>query len=99
MHGSSNSAVEVTHVSKHGLLLLPDGEELLLPIAEFPWFRKASIEQLSDVQWPSADHLYWAQLDVDLSVASVRDPAAFPSIAKGEPVTMELVNQRRDEEP
>ena len=82
MHGSSTSAVEVTHVSKHGFWLLLDAEELLVPFEHFPWFKKATIEQLSDVQWPTSDHLYWPQLDADLSVQSIRDPSRFPLISK-----------------
>jgi hypothetical protein len=86
MPGRATSAAEVTHVSRHGfwLLLGDEGrhEELLVPFAEFPWFRRATIEQLLDVEWPTPDHLYWPQLDVDLSVRSIRDPAAFPLIAR-----------------
>lgn len=82
MLGHTNSAVEVTHVSRHGFWLLLDDEELLVPFEQFPWFRQATIAQLSDVQWPTADHLYWPQLDVDLAVASIRDPAAFPLVSK-----------------
>jgi hypothetical protein len=70
--------VEVTNVSPHGLWLLLGDEELHVPFSEFPWFKKATIEQLADVQRPTANHLYWPQLDVDLSVESVRDPTAFP---------------------
>ena len=73
MPGTSTSTAEVTHVSRHGFWLLLDGEELLLPFADFIWFRQATIEQLSDVSWPSPDHLYWPRLDVDLSLASIRD--------------------------
>ena len=82
MPGTSTLAAEVTRVSRHGFWLLLNGEELLLPFADFPWFRQATIEQLSDVSWPSPDHLYWPQLDVDLSLASIRDPGAFPLVAK-----------------
>ena len=82
MHGSTTSVPEVTHVSKHGFWLLLGDEELLLPFEHFPWFRKATIEQLSQVEWPTPDHVYWPQLDIDLSVASIRDPAAFPLLAK-----------------
>lgn len=85
MPGSAISVVEVTHVSKHGIWLWLDGEELLAPFREFPWFRHATIGQISDVLWPSADHLYWPQLDIDLSVASIRTPGAFPLIAKPVP--------------
>lgn len=82
MHGIATLVAEVTHVSKHGFWVLLDTEELLVPFEAFPWFKKATIEQLSDVQWPTSNHLYWPQLDVDLSVESIRDPAAFPLIAK-----------------
>ncbi len=83
MHGNSTLAVEVTNVSRHGFWLLLDTEELLLPFADFPWFRQATIDQLSDVQQPAPGHLYWPQLDVDLAVESIRNPGAFPLLAKG----------------
>lgn len=78
MHGTITSAPEVTHVSKHGLWLLLVEEELFLPFEHFPWFRQATIDQLSQVEWPAPDHLYWPQLDVDICVESIRNPAAFP---------------------
>ena len=82
MPGSSTLAVEITHVSRHGFWLLLDDEELLVPFAEFPWFRQATIDQLLNVERPTPDHLYWPQLDVDLSVQSVRDPSAFPLVTR-----------------
>ncbi len=82
MSGTGISALEVTQVSKHGFWLLIADEEHLLPFADFPWFRQATIEQLMDVQLPGSDHLYWPQLDIDLSIASIRNPAAFPLMAK-----------------
>ena len=82
MLGNPTSVAEVTHVSKHGFWLLLDAEELLVSFAHFPWFKKATIEQLSDVQRPTLNHLYWPQLDIDLSVESIRDPETFPLISK-----------------
>lgn len=82
MPGTVTSVAEVTHVSKHGFWLFLDGEELLVPFEQFPWFKNATIEQLSNVQWPAPNHLYWPQLDTDLSVESIRDPSAFPLISK-----------------
>ena len=82
MHGTATSPAEVTHVSKHGFWLLLNNEELLVPFAEFPWFKRATIEQLLAVEWPSENHLYWPQLDVDLSVESIRNPQAFPLVSK-----------------
>lgn len=76
------SAAEVTHISKNGFWVLLDTEELLVPFEHFPWFKKATIEQLSDVEWPALNHLYWPQLDAGLSVESIRNPLAFPLISK-----------------
>lgn len=81
MPGADTSAVEVTHVSKHGFWMLVGEEELFAPFAEFPWFRRATIDQLCDVERPTADHLYWPKLDIDLSVESIRHPERFPLIA------------------
>jgi hypothetical protein len=82
MPGIIISAAEVTHVSKHCFWLLLGNEELAVPFSEFPWFKQATIAQLTNVEWPSPDHLYWPELDIDLAVESIRHPAAFPLIAR-----------------
>lgn len=81
MLGTATSAVEVSVVSTHGFWLLLENEELFVPYAEFPWFRKATVEQITAVERPSAHHLYWPMLDVDLCVESIRTPEAFPLVA------------------
>jgi hypothetical protein len=82
MHGITTLAAEVTNVSKHGFWLLLGDEELLLPFDQFPWFKQATVEQLTTVEWPTPDHLYWPQLDVDLSVSSIRRPQDFPLVSQ-----------------
>lgn len=81
MPGSVTLEAEVTNISKHGFWVLLGDEELAVPFAQFPWFEKATVAQLADVQRPSANHLYWPQLDVDLSVESIRNPDAFPLVS------------------
>jgi len=80
--GESTSPVEVSNISPHGFRLLLGTEELFVPFADFPWFRTATVPQICHVQRPTANHLYWPDLDIDLAVASIRDPAAFPLISK-----------------
>ena len=82
MHGASTSEIEVSLVSNKGFWLLLGDEELFVAYTDFPWFKQATIEQITTIEWPSADHLYWPLLDVDLSVASIRDPALFPLISQ-----------------
>lgn len=79
--GESTSPVEVSNISPHGFRLLPGDEELFVPFSEFPWFREATVRQISHVELPSAHHLYWPELDVDLAVASIRNPTAFPLVS------------------
>jgi Protein of unknown function (DUF2442) len=71
MPGIVTLGAEVTNASKHCFWLLLGDEELAVPFSEFPWFQKATIEQLADVQRPTEDHLYWPQLDVDLRNVSM----------------------------
>ena len=73
---------EVTHISPNGLWLLLEDEELLLSYELFPWFRNATVGQISHVERPSENHLYWPELDIDLSIESIRNPSAFPLVAK-----------------
>jgi hypothetical protein len=82
MLGTDILVPELTHVSRHGLWLLLDDEELLLPFEHFPWFRQATIEQLSLIERPTPEHLYWPLLDVDLAVQSIRNPSDFPLVSK-----------------
>ncbi len=80
--GTATSVPEITHVSSHGFWLLLNDEELFLPFTDFPWFSGATLSQLFNVQLLFGDHLFWPELDVDLSLESVRNPAAFPLVAK-----------------
>ncbi len=83
MPGVATLDVEVTNISTHGFWVLLGREELPVPYAQFPWFRKATIEQITTVERPTENHLCWPLLDVDLSVGSLRDPDAFPLVSKG----------------
>jgi hypothetical protein len=80
--GNVISVAEVTNVSEHGFWLLLDTEELFVPFEQFPWFREASMEALTKLERPTPDHLYWPDLDVDLSVASIRCPEDFPLVSR-----------------
>jgi Protein of unknown function (DUF2442) len=80
--GKSTSAVEVSNVSPHGFWLLLGAEELFVPFSEFPWFKDASISQISHVELQCPAHLYWPHLDIDLAVESIRDPSQFPLVSR-----------------
>ncbi|MBI2803340.1 MAG: DUF2442 domain-containing protein [Gammaproteobacteria bacterium] len=83
-HGHDTSAAEVTNVTRHGFWLLLGAEELFLSFDLFPWFRNASIQKITNVEWPSPAHLYWPELDVDLAVDSIRHPEQFPLVSQAD---------------
>ncbi len=80
--GISTSPVEVSNISKHGFWLLLGDEELFLPFSEFPWFRDVPVGKILHVEFPSAGHLYWPDLDIDLAVDSIRHPEKFPLVSR-----------------
>lgn len=83
--GKSISEVEVGNISTHGFWLLIGDREMFLPFKEFPWFREARIAEILNVEMPSPHHLYWPDLDVDLSVESIEHPERFPLVSKWRP--------------
>jgi hypothetical protein len=82
--GTSISPVEVTNISQYGFWLLLGNEELFLPFSEFPWFRNAAVGSILHVEHPSSNHLYWPELDIDLSVESIRHPEQFPLVSQAD---------------
>lgn len=85
MPGIATSEIEVSLVSNKGFWLLLDNDELFVSYAEFPWFKQATVEQITTIERQSSAHLYWPLLDVDLAVESIRNPASFPLVAKPNP--------------
>ena len=78
----SPSVVEISLISNKGFWMLLKDEELFVPYAEFAWFKKATVDELTTVEWPSPNHLYWPLLDVDLAVDSIRQPSLYPMVSK-----------------
>jgi hypothetical protein len=76
--GTSTRDVEVCDISREGFTLNLAGRRLFVPFVEFPWFEKAPIEKVVNVEWSSLDQLYWPDLDIDLSIESIEHPERFP---------------------
>ena len=85
MPGIATSAAEVTHISRNGLWLLIDDEELLLSFVQIPvvpqGLRRTGVARRAT---RPRSHLYWPDLDIDLSVESIRRPEAFPLVSRAD---------------
>ena len=75
---STTAAVEVVHVSKHGIWINVAGEEFFLSHEAYPWFQRARLDALFNVQLLYGFHLRWPDLDVDLELDSLRHPENYP---------------------
>jgi hypothetical protein len=84
--GRGTFQVEVTNVSPHGFWLFVGEQELFVSFTDFPWFKDASIGQIARVELPSAHHLYWPDLDIDLAVDSLSHPERYPLISQAQPI-------------
>ncbi len=83
--GGDISAAEVANISRHGFWLTLREREYFLDFDLFPWFRKASVEQLCKVELLHEEHLYWPELDVDLDLERILHPDKYPLVAKSAP--------------
>jgi hypothetical protein len=81
-HGKITSAVEVCNVAPEGFWLLLDGREIFVAFKTFPWFRDATIREITAVERPSPQHLRWPDLDIDLAVESIEHPERFPLVSQ-----------------
>ncbi len=79
--GTSTSGVEVLNVSPHGFWILVAEREYFLDFDQFPWFRRATLEQLFRAQLLHQEHLYWPDLDVDLDLERIQHPDRYPLVA------------------
>ncbi len=76
----SPSDVEVLNISSHGVWLSVLATEYFLPFFSYPWFRRATVSQIQNVELLSGRHLHWPDLDVDLEVESLVNPEKYPLI-------------------
>ncbi|MFA6263328.1 MAG: DUF2442 domain-containing protein [Candidatus Babeliales bacterium] len=80
--GKAISAIEIQAVTKWGIWLLVKEQEFFLPFTKYPWFKKATIEQICDVQCFHGTNLHWSKLDIDLNIDILKSPDQFPLESK-----------------
>ncbi len=80
-HGAPTS-VEVLALTPHALWMLLGDRELMLDFVRFPWFSRATIEDVRNVTVLHGQHLHWPSLDVDLHVDSIEQPELFPLLSR-----------------
>jgi hypothetical protein len=80
--GTNTSLAEVTNVDTHGIWVLVRDKEHFLAHEDFPWFKKAKVEDILNVELLHGVHLHWPALDVDLALDSLENPGKYPLVAE-----------------
>ena len=78
--GTDILEAEVVQIDRHGFWLNVRGVEYFLSFEEFPWFKNAKVDQILHVELFHDTHLYWPDLDVDLSLDILSNPEQYPLI-------------------
>ena len=74
--------VEVTYISRNGLVLLVGDKEYYLSYEKFPWFKKATVGNVFDVRLLGKNRIRWEALDVYLNLSIITNPDAYPLMAE-----------------
>ncbi len=69
---------EIQNISSHGIWILVNDQEFFMPFEEFPWFLKATIKEIYNLQLFHGHHLHWPDLDIDIDVESLKNPEKYP---------------------
>ncbi|MFK5914833.1 MAG: DUF2442 domain-containing protein [Woeseiaceae bacterium] len=77
-----STSVKVLGLTPHGLWLLAKEEEHFLSYEQFPWFEKAPVNAVFNVEPQGKDGFFWPDLDIDLSMDGIVHPENYPLIAK-----------------
>ncbi len=79
--GKTISLVEI-NISAFGVWLMVHDKEYFLSYKEYPWFSKAKISDVYNVELHHKKHLYWPTLDIDLDIDSLKNPEKYPFISR-----------------
>ena len=72
------SKAEVQNISDQGVWIFVRDKEFFLPFTEFPWFLKATIEQIYNLEYSDNKHLHWPALDIDIDLDSIMNLGQYP---------------------
>lgn len=78
--GKDTSTPEITHISSHGFWLFAGGKEYFLDYDHFPWFRNATVAQITTFECHFRRIFTWPDLNVDLDLERIEHPENFPLV-------------------
>lgn len=75
---NTSHKVEIQNISHHGMWLLVNEKEFFISFVDFPWFLKATIEQIYNLEFFHGKYIHWPQLDIDIDLESLAHLELYP---------------------
>lgn len=72
------ASAEIQNISTQGIWILVNDQEYFMSFIEFPWFLKATIEQIYNIELFHGKHLHWPELEIDIDIESFKHLDAYP---------------------
>lgn len=72
----------VENITPFGIWIFVKEKEYFLNYKEYPYFKDQTLKSIQNVQLLHGFHLYWPDLDVDLEIDNLENPAKYPLKAK-----------------
>lgn len=77
-----NISVSIENITPLGIWIYAKGKEYFMSYEEYPFFKEQRLKAIFNVQLIHSNHLYWADLDVDLEMDNLEHPEKYPLKAK-----------------
>jgi hypothetical protein len=80
--GISTSACNVTGINDLGFWVLVNDKEYFVPFSDYPGFKDTSVNQILNIRFYAPSQLHWEDIDIDIELNALSQPASFPLIFK-----------------
>ena len=75
-------SVSIENITPFGIWLFVREKEYFLSYKDYPYFKDQTLNSIQNVELHHGFHLYWPELDVDLEIDNLDNPAKYPMKSK-----------------
>jgi hypothetical protein len=76
-NGTGTLEYEVTNIERYGIWLLADDKEYYIKFDDYPLLKKATVEQILNVQKTGPSQYRWPDIDEDIELEALDNPDKF----------------------
>ncbi len=70
----------VSGITRFGVWILVNDFEYYLNYTDYPWFKKATVDQILNLKFKHNHHLLWPDIDVEIELESLMHKEKYPLV-------------------